>query len=108
MAREIDERFIEEAVERYQRIDAQLGAFTKACAEMEVTVSSPDGLVSVVVTLAGAIRDLTIDDRLLSESSRDVSASVCAAVKAAADAAGWGRTKLHAEMFAEYPAVGRG
>ncbi len=34
MAREIDEAFIDDAIERYQRIDAQLADFTRACAGM--------------------------------------------------------------------------
>jgi DNA-binding protein YbaB len=107
MAREIDEVFIDEAVERYRRIDAQLAAFAKACTGMEVTVRSPDGLVTVVVTLDGDIRDVAVDDRLLAESSQDVSTSVRLAVTAAADAARWARTKLQTEMFSDYPSVGR-
>jgi DNA-binding protein YbaB len=107
MAREIDEAFIDEAIERYQRVEAQLAQFNQACAAMEVTVRSPDGLVKVVVTLAGTIRDVAIDDRLLGESGRTVSTSVRLAVTAAADAATWARQKLHAESFADYHAVGR-
>ncbi len=107
MAREIDEEFIDEAVERYRRIDAQLAAFAKASAGMEVTVHSPDGLVTVVATLDGVIRDVVVDDRLLAESGRDVSTSVRLAVTAAADAARWARAKLHAETFSDYPVVGR-
>lgn len=108
MAREIDEEFIDEAVERYRRIDAQLAAFATACAGMEVTVRSPDGLVEVKVTLDGTIKDVVIDDQLLGESGRDVSTSVRLAATAAADAARWARAKLHAETFAEYQPVGRG
>jgi DNA-binding protein YbaB len=108
MAREIDEAFIDEAIERYQRIDAQLDDFTRACAGMEVTVRSPDGLVEVVVTLAGAIRDVKIDDQLLGRGAREVSTSVRLAVTAAADAAQWARGKLQAETFADYRPVGRG
>jgi DNA-binding protein YbaB len=107
MARDIDEDFIDEAVERYRRIDAALAAFGKACAGMEVTVHSPDGLVTVVAPLDGAIRDVVIDERLLAEGARDVSTSVRLAVTAAADAATWARTKLQAETFADYETVGR-
>lgn len=107
MAREIDEAFIDEAIERYQRVEAQLAQFNQACAAMEVTVRSPDGLVKVTVTLAGTIRDVVIDDRILGESGRTVSTSVRLAVTAAADAATWARQKLHAESFADYHAVGR-
>jgi DNA-binding protein YbaB len=107
MAREIDEAFIDEAIERYQRIETQLADFERACAGMEVTVRSPDGLVEVVVTLAGTIRDVVVDQELLGRGARDVSASVRLAVTAAADAARWARTKLQAETFADYQPVGR-
>ena len=107
MAREIDETFIEEAIERYRQMESQLAAFTKACASMEVTVRSPDGLVEVIVTLAGTIRDIVIDERLLGEAAATVSTSVRLAVTAAADAAQWARQKLHAETFADYQSVGR-
>ena len=53
MAREIDEAWIEEAIERYRRIEALRAEFDKAAAAVEVTVHSPDGLVEVVVTAAG-------------------------------------------------------
>ncbi len=107
MAREIDEAFIEEAIERYQRIDERLAVFAKTSASSEVTVHSPDGLVSVVVALDGSIRDVDIDDQLLSSSSVEVSRSVRLAVTAAADAAAWARAKLRAETFVDYDPIGR-
>jgi DNA-binding protein YbaB len=102
MAREIDEAFIDEAVRSYQRIDARLAEFRRVSDEMDVTVHSPDGLVTVVVSVAGAIRDVVIDDQLLTQSGVDVAASVRLAVTAAADAAEWARARLHAETFADY------
>src|SRR5690242_344947 len=87
VGRDVDEDFIEAAVERYRRIDAQLAAFTEACAAMEVTVHSPDGFVTVTATLDGVVRDIAIDDQLLAERPQDVSTSVRLAVTAAADAA---------------------
>ncbi|MET7395651.1 YbaB/EbfC family nucleoid-associated protein [Dactylosporangium sp. NPDC005572] len=99
MAREIDESWIEEAVERYRRIDALLAEFDKAVRTVEVTVRSADGLVEVVVTADGTIRDLHIEPRL---SGSEVSRSVREAVTAAADAAAWARQKLHAETFGDY------
>lgn len=105
MGREIDETFIDEAVRRYQAIDARLAEFRQASEQMDVTVHSPDGLVKVVVSVAGAIRDVVIDERLLSESSSDVGTSVRLAVTAAADAAEWARAKLHAETFSDYASM---
>jgi DNA-binding protein YbaB len=107
MGREIDEVFIEEAIERYRRIDERHAEFVKASAGMEVTVRSPDGLVTVVVTVDGRIRDIEIDDHLLESSGADVSRSVNLAVTAAGDAASWARAKLRAETFSDYDPIGR-
>jgi DNA-binding protein YbaB len=108
MAREIDEAFIEAAVERYQRLDGLLADFEKAVRAVEVTVSSPDGLVEVVVTADGTIRDVAITGALAGRTNAEVSRSVRQAVAAAADAAAWARSKLHAETFGEYRSIGEG
>lgn len=105
MGREIDEAFIDEAVRRYQRIDAQLAEFRRISEQMDVTVRSPDGLVTVVVSVSGVIRDVAIDEQLLASSSADVGSSVRQAVTAAADAAEWARAKLHAETFSDYASL---
>ena len=102
MAREIDEAFIEAAVERYQRLDGLLAEFDKAVRGVEVTVSSPDGLVEVVVAADGCIRDVQIGQHFHGRSAAELSRSVREAVSAAADAAAWARQKLHAETFGEY------
>lgn len=101
MGREIDETWIEEAVERYRRIDALLADFDKAITTVEVSVRSPDGLVEVVVTADGTIRDVRID-QLRGQTGAELSRSVRAAVTAATDAAAWARQKLHAETFGDY------
>jgi DNA-binding protein YbaB len=108
MAREIDEAFIEAAVERYQRLDSLQAEFEKALASVQVTVSSPDGLVEVVVTADGTIRDVTVSGSLTGRSNAEVSRSIRAAVTAAADAAAWARTKLHTETFRDYRPLGEG
>jgi DNA-binding protein YbaB len=102
MAREIDETFIEEAIERYQRLDARLAEFEKAVSTVEVTVRSPDGAVEVLVTADGTIRDVTVTGSLTGRTSADLSRSIRQAVAAAADAAAWARTTLHAETFREH------
>jgi DNA-binding protein YbaB len=102
MAREIDETWIEEAVERYRRIDALTAEFNKAVTGVEVTVRSPDGLVEVVVTADGTIRDVRIEGALQGRSATQLSRSVREAVTAAADAAVWARQRLYAETFGEY------
>ena len=102
MGREIDESWIEEAIERYQRIEHLQAEFDKALAGVEVTVRSPDGLVEVVVTAEGTIRNVVISDAAQGRSTRELSRSVQAAVVAAADAATWARAKLQQEMFGEF------
>ena len=82
MAREIDEAFIEAAVERYQRLDGLLAEFDKAVRGVEVTVSSPDGLVEVLVTADGTIRDVTITGALTGRTNAELSRSVRQAVAA--------------------------
>jgi DNA-binding protein YbaB len=106
VAREIDEAFIEEAVERYRRVDALLAEFEKAVRGVEVTVSSADGLVEVLVCADGTIRDVTITGTLAGRSSAQLSRSIRDAVSAAADAASWARAKLHAETFGGYRSLG--
>ncbi|HEX5594458.1 MAG TPA: YbaB/EbfC family nucleoid-associated protein [Micromonosporaceae bacterium] len=102
MTREIDEAWVEEALERYRRIESLQAEFDQALGRVEVSVRSPDGLVEVVVTAAGTITDVRFLHPLTSRSSDEVARSVRAAVTAAADAAGWAREKLHAETFGEY------
>ena len=102
MAREIDESWVEEAVERYRRIEALQAGFEQAIRRAEVTVRSPDNLVEVVVTAAGEITDVRLLGAPASRTNADLSRSVRAAVTAAADAARWARKKLHVETFGEY------
>jgi DNA-binding protein YbaB len=100
--REVDVDWIEQAVERYRRIDAMLAEFDKAIKTVEVTVRSADGLVEVLVTADGTIRDVRVDGILHGRTNADVSRSVREAVTAAADAAAWARQKLHAETCTDY------
>lgn len=102
MGREIDEAWIEQAVERYRRIEVLHAEFDKAVKTVEVRVCSADGLVEVVVTADGAIRDVRIDGPLHNRTNEALSRSVREAVTAAADAAAWARQKLHAETFGDY------
>jgi DNA-binding protein YbaB len=101
MAREIDDAWIDEAIERYRSIETRLAEFNEAITGVEVTVRSPDDVVEVVVTADGTVRDVRIRGAE-ALSSAELSRSVRAAVTAAADAAGWARQKLHAETFGAY------
>ncbi|HWB36719.1 MAG TPA: YbaB/EbfC family nucleoid-associated protein [Rugosimonospora sp.] len=99
MAREIDEAFIEEAIERYQRLDALRAEFDKAVRDVEVTVQSRDGVVEVRVAGDGTIRAVTFPGSLAGRSNAELSRSVTEAVGSAADAARWARDRLHQETF---------
>lgn len=102
----MDEAWIEDAIERYQRVERLLLEFDRALARVDVTVRSPDGLVEVVVTADGTIRDVIISDSAQGRPTRELSRAVQAAVTAAADAAHWARSKLHSDMFGEYRDLG--
>ena len=102
MAGEIDEAWIEAAVERYRRIDARQADFDKALAATEVTVRSADGTVEVLVTAAGSITDVRILGALAARGNADLSRAVQEAVCSAAEAARWARRKLRAEYFDDY------
>ncbi len=102
MAGEIDEAWVEEAIERYRRIEAVRAEFDKAVCGLEVTVRSPDDLIQVVVAGDGAIRRVTVVGSLAGRTNDDLSRSIQSAVAAAADAARWARQKLRAEAFGEY------
>ena len=100
MGRDIDEAWIDEAIERYQRIEARLAELDRVAKGVEVTVRSPDGLVEVVVTADGAVRDVRVHGQ--GRTNDELSRAVREAVIAAADAATWARQKLHVETFGAY------
>jgi DNA-binding protein YbaB len=102
MGSRIDDSWIEEAIERYRRIEHLQAELAKTLAGVNVTVHSPDGLVEVVVSADGTIRDVVISDAAQGRSPREVSRAVKAAVTAAADAARWARAKVHQETFGEF------
>ena len=102
MAREIDEAWVEEAIERYRRIDDLRVEFDKAARALEVTVRSPDGMVEVIVTALGEVVDVRLHGPLHTHGNHEVSRSGRAAGAAAADAARWAREKLRAETFGDY------
>lgn len=102
MTRDVDEAWIEAAVERYRRIDTLLAEFAEAAKRIEVSVHSSDGLVEVVVTADGTIRDVRIAAGAHSRTGGQLSRSVCDAVTSANEAATWARKKLYDELFGDY------
>lgn len=98
----MDEASIERAIEQYQRMERLVAEFGQALAKVDVTVRSPDGLVEVIVAGDGVIRDVVISDEAQGRSPKELSRAVQSAIAAAADAAAWARSKLHAETFGEF------
>jgi YbaB/EbfC DNA-binding family len=106
MAREIDEAWIDEAIDRYRRIDALRAEFDKAVTAHVVSVHSPDDTVEVQVTAAGDIIDVRIRGSLQSRSAADLAREVQAVVTSATEAARWAREKLHGEVFGAFRSLG--
>jgi hypothetical protein len=106
MPREIDESWIDEAIERYRQIDVLRGEFEKAVAAHVVSVHSPDDTVEVLVTAAGDITDVRITGSLQNRSSTELAREVQAVVTNATEAARWAREKLHDEVFGAFRSLG--
>jgi DNA-binding protein YbaB len=102
MAREIDEAWIDEAVERYRRVDALRAEFDKAVGAHVVSVHSPDDTVEVLVTAAGDITDVRIKGSLQNRTAAELAREVQTVVTNATEAARWAREKLHDEIFGAF------
>ena len=99
MAREIDEGWIDEAIDRYRRLDQLRAEFDKVVASHSVSVHSPDDTIEVVVTAAGEITDVRITGSLQQRGAAEFAREIQAVVTGAAEAARWARAKLHDEIF---------
>jgi hypothetical protein len=108
MAREIDEAWIDEAIERYRRIDALRAEFDKAVAAHVVSVHSPDDTIEVLVTAAGDITDVRIRGSLQNRTAADLAQEVQTVVTSATEAARWARAKLHDQVFGDFRSLGEG
>jgi DNA-binding protein YbaB len=108
MAREIDEAWIDEAIDRYRRIEALRAEFDKAVTAHVVSVHSPDDTVEVLVTAAGDITDVRIRGSLQNRTATDLAQEVQAVVTSATQAARWAREKLHDEVFGAFRSLGEG
>lgn len=106
MAREIDEAWIDEAVERYRCIDQLQAQFDKAVEAHVVSVHSPDDSIEVVVTASGEITDVRIHGGLHHRHPVEFAREIKAVVVNAGDAARWAREKLHGEVFGKLRTLG--
>ncbi|GLY05883.1 MULTISPECIES: YbaB/EbfC family nucleoid-associated protein [Actinoplanes] len=102
MGREIDEAWIDEAIDRYRRIEGLRAEFDHAVAAHSVSVHSPDRSIEVVVTAAGDIVDVRLHGELRDRDPARFAGEIRAAVAAASEAARWAREKLHGEVFGSF------
>ncbi|WP_229071853.1 YbaB/EbfC family nucleoid-associated protein [Actinoplanes sp. DH11] len=102
MGREIDEAWIDEAIERYRRVEELRAEFDQAVATHAVSVHSPDRTIEVVVTASGAIVDVRLHGELSHRDPAEFAREIKEAVVSAAEAARWAREKLHGEVFGSF------
>ncbi|MEV6305151.1 YbaB/EbfC family DNA-binding protein [Actinoplanes sp. NPDC051861] len=102
MAREIDEAWIDEAIERYRQIEQLRAEFEKAVVGHTVSVHSPDQSIEVVVTASGDIVDVRLHGSLSHRDTAEFAHELKAVVASAAEAARWAREKLHGEVFGSF------
>jgi DNA-binding protein YbaB len=106
VVREIDEAWIDEAVDRYARLEQLRAEFDKAVAAHVVSVHSPDNSIEVMVTAAGEIRDVCINVVLRDRDPMQFAREIKAVVTKASEAARWAREKLHGEVFGKLQSLG--
>ncbi|MGX6605363.1 YbaB/EbfC family DNA-binding protein [Micromonosporaceae bacterium Da 78-11] len=106
MAREIDEAWIDEAIDRYRQIDQLRIDLDKAVASHFVSVHSPDDSIEIVVSAAGEITDVRIQGSLQHRNPIEFAREMQAVVTSAAEAARWAREKLHGEVFGKLRSLG--
>jgi DNA-binding protein YbaB len=106
VGREIDEAWIDEAVDRYAQLEQLRADFEKAVAAHLVSVHSPDNSIEVLVSAAGDIRDVCINVSLRDRDPLEFSREIKAVVTKASEAARWAREKLRGEVFGKYQGMG--
>ncbi|WP_250029169.1 YbaB/EbfC family nucleoid-associated protein [Paractinoplanes maris] len=106
MAREIDEAWISEAIERHRRVEQLRGDYDRAVESHQVSVHSPDDSIEVTVTASGRITDIQIHGGLHHRQPVEFARELQATVTNATDAARWAREKLHDEIFGELRSLG--
>lgn len=102
MAHGWDEARLEEAIGRYRHLERLKAECEAAAAAAQVTVHSGDQLVEVVVSGSGEIRRVDVVGSVAGRTNTELSASIQAAVGAAADAARWARRTVYAERLGGY------
>ncbi|WP_127500100.1 YbaB/EbfC family DNA-binding protein [Actinoplanes solisilvae] len=106
MAREIDEAWISEAIERHRRFEQLRADYDRLVESHQVSVHSSDDSIEVVVTAAGRIADIQLHGGLQHRNPVEFARELRATVAQAAEAARWAREKLHDETFGKLRSLG--
>jgi DNA-binding protein YbaB len=101
MPREIDEAWIEQAIERYRRFGKARQRYEEAIQAQTVEVVSPDGTVEIVVRATGDVTDVRVHPRP-GATHADLAREVHAVITNAAEAARWARSKIYDEIYAAH------
>jgi hypothetical protein len=106
VAREIDEAWIDEAIDRHRHLDQLRAEFEKAVASHFVSVHSPDDSIEIIVSATGDITDVRIHGGLHQRNPTEFASEIQAVVTNAAQAARWAREKLQGEVFGKLRPLG--
>ncbi|HET6480300.1 MAG TPA: YbaB/EbfC family DNA-binding protein [Actinoplanes sp.] len=106
MAREIDEAWISEAIDRHRHVEQLRDDCDRAVDSHHVSVHSPDDSIEVIVTASGRITDIRIHGGLQHRNPVEFARELQATVADAAEAARWAREKLHDEIFGKFRSLG--
>ncbi|WP_412540805.1 YbaB/EbfC family DNA-binding protein [Longispora sp. K20-0274] len=94
MPPEYDQAWTDEAIARFERIEARQAAYERAIRAVEVIVRSPDGNVEVTVAADGEVRAVSIDGQ--------PRADILETLRSAGEAATWAREKVRAKELGDY------
>jgi DNA-binding protein YbaB len=84
----------------HDRLAWRVRAIRDGIDDIEVTSSSPDGLITAVVTGRGTLADLELDPRIYRDQNADaLAAAIMATVRAAAAAAGRDAARLVMDLM---------
>jgi len=106
MPREIDDAWVEEAIEAYRRIEEKQTSFARALERFEVSVRSSDDTVEVVVSADGRVKRVNVLGNLATMNNTGLARAIQQASSAAHEAAQWARRKLYDETFSDYERLG--